>query len=57
MEVLYYYALDPAAVTAYGNAALANSHFHSKQGTEDDMAAYDSLMVFTGNANPKLAET
>ena len=33
-----------------------NSHFHSKQGTEDDMAAYDSLMVFTGNANPKLAE-
>ena len=33
-----------------------NPHFHSKQGTEDDMAAYDSLMVFTGNANPKLAE-
>ena len=23
--------------------------------SEEDMAAYDSLMVFTGNANPKLA--
>ena len=55
-EKVYYYALDPAAVTAWWERSIMNSHFHSKQGTEDDMAAYDSLMVFTGNANPKLAE-